>query len=122
VPARSNWGARLAAIGVTAVACMAVRAQEPPARTIDEIEGHLESTRQVEAQKPSPQATDVAADSGGAIFSPFTHVERREAAPRRTVEAQGESGKDADSTTTLMAVLACGAGLGILFLAVRSRS
>jgi hypothetical protein len=123
MPGRSNWGARLAAICVAVAACMAVQAQEPPARTIDEIEGHLASTRQIEAQKPSPQAIDVSADSGGAIFSPFTHVEKkREAAPRRTVEAQGESGKDSDSGATLMVVLACGAGLGILILAMRSRT
>ncbi len=121
MPSRSDWGARLAAICVAVAACMAVRAQEPPTPAIEEVEGHLESTREIELQKSSPQAVDVSAGSGGAIFSPFTHVEKRESA-RRTVEVQGERGKDSDSNTTLIVALACGAGLGILFLAMRGRT
>jgi len=119
---RSNWSARLAAICVAAAVCMAVRAQGPPAPTIEAIEGHLESTREIEPQKSSPLPLNVSAKSGGAIFSPFTHAEKGETAPRRTVEVQGETGKDSDSTTTLIVVLACGAGLGILLLAMRSRT
>jgi hypothetical protein len=122
VSSRSKLHMLLAACCVALAACTAVHAEEAPVsadRTVESVESHLESTREISPQESTPPNADVPVGPGGAIFSPFTPVDGPVATSRRAVGVRVDGQKDPDSTATVIAVVACGVGLGVLVLVLR---